>query len=163
MAGEPDENKARAMELFQRAYQLQMNGTYGDAIELYRASLAVHPTAEAHTFLGWTYSMLGRHQDAIEECHQAIALDPDFGNPYNDIGAYLLELGRWEEALPWFERALAAPRYEARVYPYVNRGRALEHLGRAWEALAAYREAQALNSDYEPARLAYRALLGKLN
>ncbi len=130
---------------------------------MYRASIQVHPTAEAHTYLGWTYSILGRHQDAIEECHRAIAVDPDFGNPYNDIGAYLLELGRWEEALPWFEKAKAAPRYEARVYPYVNQGRALEKLGRAWEALEAYRQAQQVNSEYEPARQAYWALLGRLN
>ena len=163
MSTEANENKERALELFQRAYHLQQNGTLGDAIELYRASIQIHPTAEAHTFLGWTYSILGRHQDAIDECQRAIAVDPDFGNPYNDIGAYLLELGRWEEALPWFEEAKAAPRYEARVYPYVNQGRALEQLGRAWEALEAYRRAQAVNPEYEPARLAFRALLGKLN
>jgi Tfp pilus assembly protein PilF len=163
MSDEQAVNKARALELFQRAYHLQMRGAYGDAIEMYRASLQLHPTAEAHTFLGWTYSMLGRHADAIEECHRAIEVDPDFGNPYNDIGAYLLELGRWEEALPWFDKAMAAPRYEARVYPYVNKGRALEHLGRAWEALEAYRQAMAVNRDYPPARQAFRALLGKLN
>ena len=163
MTDEQAINKARALELFQRAYHLQMSGAYGDAIQMYRASLALHPTAEAHTFLGWTYSMLGRHGDAIEECHRAIAVDPDFGNPYNDIGAYLLELGRWEEALPWFDKAMAAPRYEARVYPYVNKGRALENLGRAREALEAYRQAMAVNPEYLPARQAYRALQGKLN
>ncbi len=164
MAGEQDdETKERALALFQRAYQLQMRSAYADAIRLYQDSIALHPTAEAHTFLGWTYAMLGRHEQAIEECHRAIAVDPDFGNPYNDIGAYLLELERWEEALPWFDKAMVAPRYEARVYPFVNKGRALERLGRAWEALAAYRQAMQVSPDYQPARQAYRALLGKLN
>jgi Tfp pilus assembly protein PilF len=163
MPDEPDEVRARAVEVFQRAYHLQMRGAYADAIQLYRESIAIQPTAEAHTFLGWTYSMLGRHEEAIVECHRAIAVDPDFGNPYNDIGAYLLELGRPAEALPWFDKAMRAPRYEARVYPYVNRGRALEQLGRAWEALEAYRQAMQINRDYLPARQAYGALLGKLN
>ena len=163
MSAEQDQNKARAVELFQRAYQLQMRGAYADAIRLYQESIVLQPTAEAHTFLGWTFSMLGRQAEAIEECHRAIAVDPDFGNPYNDIGAYLLEFGRWEEALPWFEKAMAAPRYDARVYPYVNKGRALEHLGRAWEALEVYRQAMQINPDYLPARQAYRALVGKLN
>ncbi|NIO09761.1 MAG: tetratricopeptide repeat protein, partial [Deltaproteobacteria bacterium] len=45
------------------------------------------PTAEAYTFLGWTYSFMGQLNEAIEECQRAITLDPDFGNPYNDIGA----------------------------------------------------------------------------
>ena len=164
MAGEQDDEALeRATALFQRAYGLQMRGAYADAIRLYQRSIETHPTAEAHTFLGWTYSMLGRHEQAIEECRRAIEVDPDFGNPYNDIGAYLLELERWQEALPWFDQAMAAPRYEARVYPYVNKGRALEHLGRAWEALEAYRQAMQISPDYQPARLAYHALQGKLD
>ena len=51
-----------------------------------------YPTAEAYTFLGWTYHFQGRIEDAIAECKRAIEVDPEFGNPYNDIGAYLIEL-----------------------------------------------------------------------
>jgi tetratricopeptide (TPR) repeat protein len=75
----------------------------------------LHPTAEAHTFLGWTYHFQGRLDDAIAECKRAIEIDPEFGNPYNDIGAYLIELKRFDGAIPWLERAtshtttLAAP------------------------------------------------------
>ena len=50
-------------------------------------------------------------------------MDPDFGNPYNDIGAYLIELGREEEAVTWLERAKTAARYEPRHYPYFNLAR----------------------------------------
>lgn len=158
-----EEDKKEAWTFFQQAYEHQMKGELEEAVDLYKKSIASHPTAEAYTFLGWTYSFMGRLDEAIEECHHAIQVDPDFGNPYNDIGAYLLELGRWQEALPWFEKAMAAPRYEARIFPYVNKGRALEHLGRAWEALEAYRQAMAVNPEYLPARQAFRALLGKLN
>ena len=89
-----------AREHFERGYEAQMAGRIDAAIESYRRSIAIHPSAEAHTFLGWVYSMLDRYEDAIEECHQAIALDPTFGNPYNDIGAYFIELGWWKEAIP---------------------------------------------------------------
>jgi tetratricopeptide (TPR) repeat protein len=81
----------QAEELWRRAYACQMNGDLAEAIEMYRASLAAYPTAEAHTFLGWSLSFLKRYDEAIEECAKAIALDPDFGNPYNDIGVYLME------------------------------------------------------------------------
>ena len=37
-------------------------------MNLYKRSLATYPTAEAHTFLGWTYSWMGRIDEAIEEC-----------------------------------------------------------------------------------------------
>ena len=55
----------------------------------------------------------GRLEEAIEECHKAIAVDPTFGNPYNDIGAYLIEMGRLDEAIPWLERA-TGPRATSR-------------------------------------------------
>src|SRR6266403_1179755 len=93
------ETLTRAWEVLQDAYQAQMEGDYDRAVELYQSSLELHPTAEAHTFLGWTYHFQGRIEEAIAECKLAIGLDPEFGNPYNDIGAYLIELGRFEEAL----------------------------------------------------------------
>jgi tetratricopeptide (TPR) repeat protein len=118
------ESLPRAWELLQEAYQAQMEGEYDRAVDLYKASLQLHPTAEAHTFLGWTYHFQGQLEDAIAECKKAIEVDPDFGNPYNDIGAYLLEMGRCDEAIPWLERATEAARYEPRHFPHYNLGRA---------------------------------------
>jgi tetratricopeptide (TPR) repeat protein len=92
-----------AAELLRRAFHAQMSGDFDTAIDLYQRSIAAFPTAEAHTFLGWTYSFQRRLEEAIEECHKAIAVDPTFGNPYNDIGAYLIEMGRLDEAIPWLE------------------------------------------------------------
>ena len=90
-----------AREHFERGYEEQMAGRLDEAVESYRRSIAIQPTAEAHTFLGWALSHQGRHEAAIAECRTAIAVDPTFGNPYNDIGAYLIELGREDEAMPW--------------------------------------------------------------
>ena len=69
---------------------------------------------------------MGRLDDAIEECHKAIAQDPDFGNPYNDIGAYLIEKGELDEAIVWFQKALQARRYESPAFPHLNLGRVYE-------------------------------------
>jgi Tfp pilus assembly protein PilF len=60
---------------------------------------------------------MGRIDDAIAECHRAIEIDPSFGNPYNDIGAYLIAKGELDEAVPWLEKAKTAPRYDPRHYP----------------------------------------------
>ncbi len=78
------ETLTHAWEVLQDAYQAQMEGDYDRAVELYHSSLELHPTAEAHTFLGWTYHFQGKLEDAIAECRRAIEIDPDFGNPYND-------------------------------------------------------------------------------
>ena len=83
------ETLSRAWEVLQDAYQAQMEGDYERAVELYQSSLDLYPTAEAHTFLGWTYHFQGRLNDAITECKRAIEIDPEFGNPYNDIAGPL--------------------------------------------------------------------------
>jgi len=137
-----------AAELFQKAYELQMAGDFQQAIELYTRSIAAFPTAEAYTFRGWTYSFLGDYNRAIAECLEAIKVDPEFGNPYNDIGAYLIEQEKWDEAIPWFEKAITAPRYEARCYPHFNLGRVYERQHKWAKAKECYRRAYVLNKEY---------------
>src|SRR2546422_8448691 len=78
------ETLTRAWEVLQDAYQAQMEGDYERAVELYQSSLDLHPTAEGHTFLGWTYHFQGRVEDAIAECKCAIEIDPEFGNPRSE-------------------------------------------------------------------------------
>lgn len=154
---------SQALALFQEGYNLQVRGLWADAMARYRESIRLHPTAEAHTFLGWVYSFLKLYDMAIAECKKAIALDPDYGNPYNDIGAYLVELGRPSEAIPWFERAIAAPRYNARCYPFYNLGRVFEKQGDWQTAIHYYRLALRENATYGLARNAWMLLQARLN
>ncbi|HBK78114.1 MAG TPA: hypothetical protein DDZ83_00230 [Nitrospinae bacterium] len=111
---------SRALEFLSEAGECHKNGDIDRAIDLYKNSIAFCPTADAHTYLGWMYSAQDRFEEAIEECHLAIEVDPDFGNPYNDIGCYLMELKEIDEAAEWFEKAKTAPRYEPRHFPYMN-------------------------------------------
>ena len=140
-----------AYDLFQEAYEHQMEGELDTAIELYQRSIETYPTAEAHTFLGWTYSYQGKLDEAIEECKKAIEIDPEFGNPYNDIGAYLIEKSRHEEAIPWLKKASTVKRYENCHFAHYNLGRAyiaLELLNKAREE---FERALKLHPDYQVA------------
>ena len=130
-----DSRHELALELFQQAYVLQMQGDLETAVDLYKRSIELYPTAEAFTFLGWTYSQQGRPEDAIVQCKNAILIDPGFGNPYNDIGAYLIHQGKNDEAIPWLEKAAASGRYDAYHYPWYN-------LGRAYAALEMFKRAR---------------------
>ncbi len=152
----------RAVQLFNKAYRCQMEGELEEAVRLYRESLHCYPTAEAHTFLGWTFSFQGRYDEAIEECKKAIAVDPDFGNPYNDIGAYLINLGRPEEAIPWLEKAIQSGRYEAYHYPHCNLGRVYVARGMLKKALEEFEKALAIEPNYTFARQAIEAIKQKL-
>jgi len=156
---EADFNTAK--KHFDLAYHYQMAGDLDNAVEHYELSILAHPTAEAHTFLGWTYSFMGRIEEAIDECKKAIATDPDFGNPYNDIGAYLVELGREEDAIPWFLKAMQAKRYECYHYPHFNLGRIYEHRGKWNEAMREYAIALKEYPDYEIAKISLARLVSK--
>lgn len=155
--------KREALRLFQSAYEAQMRGDLDEAVGLYKESIEAFPTAEAHTFLGWSYSFMSLTDEAIDECHRAIEVDPDFGNPYNDIGAYLIEQGNLYSAIPWLKLAMTAPRYESYFYPHFNLGRVYEAQGRAYDALREYKSAIDLNPKYALALRAFRKLQGKLN
>jgi tetratricopeptide (TPR) repeat protein len=152
MATERD--KSRALELVETAMKHQMARQLDDAIRLYKESIALHPTADAHTYLGWAYSFLGRINEAIAQCEIAIALDPEFGNPYNDIGVYLMQQERFDDAIPWLERAKAAKRYEPRHFPYINLGRIYLTKGMIQKAIEEFRGALSINpEDAELAQL----------
>src|SRR5439155_945314 len=140
-----EEDKKEAWSFFQQAYEHQMKGELEEAVNLYKRSINSHPTAEAYTFLGWTYSFMGKLDEAIEECRHAISVDPEFGNPYNDISAYLIEWEQFDEAIPWFDKAMQAKRYESPAFPHLNLGRVYVRKGQ-WEyAIECYEKAAAVH------------------
>ena len=153
----------RATELWREGYRCQTGGKVDRAIELYRQSIEVYPTAEAHTFLGWAMSFQGHLAEATQECLRAIEIDADFGNPYNDIGVYLMQQDKLDESISWLEKAKQAKRYEPRQFPFLNLGRIYSRQGRWWQALREFEEAVRLAPrDVRAAKILHN-LRGRLN
>lgn len=113
----------RAVELLEEGLDCVARGQLGEARKNFKASAFRHQTADAYTYWGWMEHHLGNTEFAIKLCHRAIAIDPDFGNPYNDIGSYLISLGQLDEAVAWLKRATKAKRYDSPQYPHMNMGR----------------------------------------
>lgn len=153
----------RAEDLWKEAYAHQVEEELDEAISLYKRSIDTYPTAEAFTFLGWCYSSQKQYEEAIAECRRAVEIDPEFGNPWNDIGAYLIELGRLDEAIPYLERATRATRYEFDSFPYFNLGRIYLRKGEPEKAARCFRDALHANPTYFPARHALERLQRGMN
>ena len=136
-----DPKRAEALHLWEWGTHLLQTDRVDNAIAAFTRSIELYPTAEAYTFRGWAYSFQGRVDDAIAECRRAIEIDPSYGNPYNDIGAYLIGQGRPDEAVPWLERATRAERYEARAFPWTNLGRIYAARGETGRAAECFRKA----------------------
>jgi Tfp pilus assembly protein PilF len=155
---ECDFRKRRALEICAEAQALHFKGLTAKAIPIYAKSIRLLPTAEAHAFLGWAYSAHQRYDLAVRECLQAIAIDPEYGNPYNDIGSYYVSQGKLDESILWFERAKKATRYDSRHFPYLNLGRVYAAKGMKLRAIREYERALSIEPGEESCRVALKGL-----
>ncbi len=121
-----------------------------EAKECYQKSVEIYPTADAYTYLGWMYTYDGLYTEAIDLCFKAIELDPDFGNPYNDIGVYLLRLGKLDSSVKWFIRATKAPRYEPKHFPHINLAQVYLKQGKLSKAMEHANKVLSFVPDHEP-------------
>jgi Tfp pilus assembly protein PilF len=71
--------------------------------------------------------------------------------------------GRYDEALPWLEKAKQAPRYEPRHFPYLNTGRIYFAQGQWLNALKEFEKAVEIMPNDPMARKALAELRGRLN
>ncbi len=118
-----DKKKREAYRLIEEGQAYVAQKRYSDAQKKFQESVDLYPTADGYTFLAWMYSFDGRYKEAIELCKKAIEIDPDYGNSYNDIGCYLIQLQKEQDSIPWFEMAKKSKRYKPRHFPYLNLAR----------------------------------------
>jgi Tfp pilus assembly protein PilF len=93
----------------------------------------------AHYRLGFALGEQDRDEEALAQYQAALAIRPNYADPYNNIGQLQAKLGRPAEALASYDRALALVPDLAPAHG--NRGNALDDLNRFPEAEQAYREA----------------------
>ncbi len=148
------ENIAIASEYFDRAYKMHLDGKIESAIKEYQASIQIFPTAKAYAFLGWAYSLQGNFDLAIDECKKAIELEPDFDSAYKDIGIYLMNLDKLDEALSWLEKAVNFPDNDSKHLSYFNIGKIYDKKGDWLKASKYYNISLLLKPEYEPAQIA---------
>ncbi|NBV42656.1 tetratricopeptide repeat protein [bacterium] len=132
-------SKRIANQLLKQGRLLVLQNDLEGALEKFKASVDEFPTAEGYTNWAWMLSFSGDLNRCITLCEKAIELDPEFGNAYNDIGSYLIDLDRCEEAIPWLKKAKRAKKYDARHFPFLNLARAYLKLDRDKEALTEYK------------------------
>ncbi len=117
-------DQERALELIGEAMKHQMARGIRrrDSACIENPSRSILPPMRIRIWVG-PIALSGDSNEAIAQCEIAIQLDPEFGNPYNDIGVYFMQQQQFDDAIAWFERAKSAKRYEPRHFPYINLGR----------------------------------------
>jgi tetratricopeptide (TPR) repeat protein len=116
-AARANPNNSLAVENMMRVYRFQ--GRAADAQRTLEELLAKAPeNANLHLALGMALVAQRAMPRAREELETAVRLRPDSSDAMNDLGAVLLQMGKAEEALSWFEKCRRiAPDFDR---PFIN-------------------------------------------
>ncbi len=122
--GNPDNPKTKAAALYTELGQKYMaQGKLEIALENLNKALASDPRhADAHTVVGLLYERIGNNAKAEEHYRRAVQIKPASGNENNNYGAFLCKLARFDDAAPYFEKAVADPFYQTPAVALTNAG-----------------------------------------
>ncbi len=136
-----------------QAVSLQQQGKKDEAIEKWRDVVKTEGIDNAQAARAW-FSVGYLIQDenpekGISAYNQAISLNPDYAEAYNNRGVAKDELGQHDEAITDYNDAIRLKSNYAEAYN--NRGAAKAELGQHDGAIADYEEAIRLKPDYAEA------------
>ncbi|MGA3327664.1 MAG: rhomboid family intramembrane serine protease [Terriglobia bacterium] len=116
--------------------KLLQSGKTGPAIEKLKTVTAHAPGSFlAHLLLGEAYRHGKQYDEAMEEFHKAIDLEPNFAETHAELGLALRQKGQNDQAIAEYRKALALKPDDPAVNN--NLGYALAKMGRHDEAITA--------------------------
>ncbi|MFQ5881988.1 MAG: O-antigen ligase family protein [Candidatus Methylomirabilales bacterium] len=125
---------------YRRAALLLQMKRYAEAIQAGEAALKVHPNLQlTYTIMALGHVGLGDLKTAENILRQALAINANYPHVLNNLGAMLLEGGRFDEAESLLKKAITVETGEAD--PFANLGSLYRRVGRYSEARAMYRQA----------------------
>jgi predicted TPR repeat methyltransferase len=130
---------AQLAQALQLALQCHQSGKLDQAVQRYRAILAVERNhADALHYLGVAQHQLGHSAEAVSLIRQALALVPDYADAQNNLGNVLRESGHLAEAESAYRAVLALR--PGMLTAQNNLGVVLAAQKRFDEAIALYRQ-----------------------
>ena len=133
------------------ALSLQQEGKRDEAIEIWRGIAKVAEGGDddlaviSWFSVGYLLGEQGKYEEAISACDEAIRLNPNLAEAYNNRGNAKKELGRHKAAMADYDEAIRLK--PDHVNAYLNRGVAKWTLGQYEAARADFDEAIRLNPD----------------
>jgi len=158
----PGKRRAAALAAFAVAVAVafgaltwRRNTVYRDEISLWLDTVEKAPrNAFAQNTAGRALIDAGRYDEGIAHCMESARLSPVYGPAYFNIGHALGAQGRYEEAIPYYQRAMfwLRERQDTKRLDgaYLLLGAAMREAGRDAEARAVFEEAVAFNPKNAP-------------
>jgi tetratricopeptide (TPR) repeat protein len=139
--------RAAAERLYSQGLGMLSRDDFARALPFFEKAVEVDANyAEAWYQAGFSYGMLGRHQDALKASKQAARLRPDWSETYVNIGASSFALGGFKDAAEAYRQATKLDSTNADAHYAL--GLSLSRLNRTDEEILAYKRAVALKPDH---------------
>lgn len=139
--------RAAAERLYSQGLGMLSRDDYPRALSYFEKAVEIDPNyAEAWYQAGFSYGMLGRHQDALKASKQAAKLRPDWAETYINIGASSFALGGYKEAADAYKQATRLDAGNADAHYAL--GLSMSRLNRPEEEILAFKRTIALKPDY---------------
>ena len=133
----------KALSLTEQGEYYGERGEMLKAISVLNLAVAEDPNDEkAHLFLGYAYSGLDKHAQALESYIKSNSISPSNGGYYN-IGNSYFALGEYKKSISGFSKAIELD--EADVSSYYNRGRAYLKIDNKEKACHDYQQIRKLS------------------
>eukprot|EP00128_Syssomonas_multiformis_P004931 Colp12_sorted_trinity150504_noHs@19569 len=105
-AATPEELRATAEGFKATGNSLLTKGDIQGAIEQYTQAINVSPHPVYYANRAAAYSKLNEHQKAVDDCQEAVKLDPGYSKAYSRMGLAHFSLGQYEQSLSSYKKAL---------------------------------------------------------
>jgi tetratricopeptide (TPR) repeat protein len=92
--------------LYNKGTECFHKGKYDKAIKLFKQSININPTKEAHLNMGAAYKQIGDLKKALECFEASLKLDKNYALALNNVGLIHHMRNREETAFDYFEKAL---------------------------------------------------------
>ena len=144
----PKEMKQPVLGYLSKDHGVATHTIYNDIFG-YIQNQEKHQTAYTEFYIGLTSYKKGKYEEAIKHYDQAIDINPQSVNAYNNRGNAKRALGRHRDAIADYDQAIDINPQSANAYN--NRGNAKCALGRHHDAIADYDQVISINSQYAEA------------
>ena len=151
---------AEADYFYKQGVQAIFDENYDAAEFFLLKSLEIESSEVIYGCLGWLYgTLLGEEKKALAFFRKAILQNPENGDLYNDYGALLLKMGRLEESIKWFSRAVRLAKSQKKHFALYNLALVYHNRRRPQRSLAYLRLALKCQPAFQEARQLYYSIL----
>jgi tetratricopeptide (TPR) repeat protein len=101
------------VDLFSTGRDLFQIGDFDRAEFYFRSYLEQEDSSETYFYLGLIMGQKNRLEDALEFYYKSVVINPEYGNPCNEIGIILLRMGKDKDAVFWLKKSIRCKQNDA--------------------------------------------------